>query len=122
VVHKCAKFILGNEKGVEIMFKEYGKLSAMLYEHKSPVGHSYDGDIEFYCNKLEGISSRVLEAGVGTGRVLIPLIKNGLVVDGVDLSFEMLEQCTINLGKHGVKADLYRQDLTKMSLPNKSVT
>ncbi|MCL2574059.1 MAG: class I SAM-dependent methyltransferase [Defluviitaleaceae bacterium] len=100
------------------MFKEYGELSTMLYEHKSPVGHSYGGDIEYYYDKLKSVSSPILEAGVGTGRVLIPLIQKGLKVDGVDLSPEMLAQCRTNLGKHGAEAELHHQDLTKMSLPS----
>lgn len=102
-----------------MMFKEYGELSTMLYEHKSPVGRSYGGDIEYYYDKLKGVSDLILEAGVGTGRVLIPLIQKGLKVDGVDLSSEMLAQCKVNLEKHGFDAELYQQDLTKMSLPNK---
>lgn len=101
------------------MFEEYGELSTMLYDHKNPVGRSYGGDIEYYYGKLKDISSLILEAGVGTGRVLIPLLQKGLKVDGVDLSPEMLAQCKANLERHGVNSALYQQDLTKMSLPNK---
>ena len=101
------------------MFKEYGALSTMLYEHKNPAGCSVGGDIEYYSSKLKSVSSLILEAGVGTGRMLIPLIQSGLNVEGVDLSPEMLAQCKINLEQHGIKADLYQQDLAKMSLPNK---
>ena len=101
------------------MFKEYGELSTILYEHTKPPGHSVGGDIEYYAGQLKGISAPILEAGVGTGRVLIPLISQGLEVDGVDLSPEMLAQCRINLEKHGLCAELFQQDLTNMSLPNK---
>ncbi|MCL2874142.1 MAG: class I SAM-dependent methyltransferase [Defluviitaleaceae bacterium] len=104
---------------VNIIFKEYGKLSTILYEHTKPIGRSVDGDIEYYSEMLKSISGSVLEAGVGTGRMLIPLIKRGLKVDGVDLSAEMLSQCKVNLEKHECKAKLYQQDLTKMSLPTK---
>jgi len=102
-----------------MMFKEYGELSTILYEHTKPTGRSVGGDIEYYSEKLKGISTRILEAGVGTGRFLIPLIQKGLKVDGVDLSAEMLAQCKVNLDKHRVVAELYQQDLTNMSLPNK---
>jgi len=30
------------------MFKEYGELSTRLYEHTKTIGHSIDGDIEYY--------------------------------------------------------------------------
>lgn len=101
------------------MFKEYGKLSTMLYEYTKPVGFSMDGDIEYYAKKLKNLSGRVLEAGVGTGRMLIPLIKYGITIDGIDISEEMLSQCKVNLDKHNVTAELYKQDLTALSLPHK---
>ncbi len=101
------------------MFKEYGELSTMLYEHTKPVGFSIDGDIEYYTEKLKNLSGRVLEAGVGTGRMLIPLIKYGITIDGVDISAEMLLQCKANMEKHNVTAELYEQDLTALSLPHK---
>lgn len=101
------------------MFKEYGELSTMLYEHTKPIGFSIAGDIEYYTEKLKNLSGRVLEAGVGTGRMLIPLIKEGITIDGVDISAEMLAQCKINMEKHNVNAELYEQDLTALSLPRK---
>ncbi|OQA42233.1 MAG: tellurite resistance protein TehB [Chloroflexi bacterium ADurb.Bin325] len=101
------------------MYREYGELSTMLYEFTKPIGYSIDGDIEYYSRKLENVTGRILEAGVGTGRMLIPLIKNGSIVDGVDSSAEMLKQCRLNLGKHGVEALLYEQDLVDLSLPHK---
>ena len=101
------------------MFKEYGELSTALYEATKPVGYSINGDIEYYLKELKGISSTILEAGVSTGRMLIPLVHNGLKVDGVDISPEMLERCRLNMENHGVSADLYEQDLTNMSLLNK---
>jgi len=101
------------------MFKEYGELSTMLYHHTKPIGRSVGGDIEFYADSLKGVTGGVLEAGVGTGRVLIPLIQQGFDVDGVDLSAEMLAQCKANLDKHGVTAGLFQQDLTTLDLPRK---
>ncbi len=101
------------------MHREYGELSTIFYELTKPVGFSIEGDMEYYSKKLAGIPGRVLEAGVGTGRMLIPLIKNGVIIDGVDLSAEMLEQCRINLQRHQVTATLYEQDLVDLSLPRK---
>ena len=101
------------------MFKEYGELSTILYELTKPTGHSVGGDIEYYYEKLKNIDAPILEAGVGTGRVLIPLVRKGLTVDGVDISSEMLAQCKINMEKHGVNANLYQKDLVDMLLPRK---
>ena len=101
------------------MHKEYGELSTKFYELSKPVGFSINGDIEYYFNKLENIKGKILDAGVGTGRMLIPFLKKGLDVDGVDLSPEMLEQCKINMKKHKVSAELFQQDLTQLSLKTK---
>lgn len=98
---------------------EYGTLSAMFYDCSKPPGHSLNGDIEFYQELLQGVPGRILEAGVGTGRLLIPLLQSGKVVDGVDLSGPMLEKCQANLDRHGLKATLYQQDLAHLSLPHR---
>ncbi|WP_130860339.1 class I SAM-dependent DNA methyltransferase [Gracilibacillus phocaeensis] len=99
------------------MFKEYGELSTKLYEHTKPIGHSIDGDIEYYEQKLTDRQGPILEAGVGTGRMLIPFLKKGIAIDGVDLSFDMLDQCKKNMQTHQVDTNLYQQDLMQLSLP-----
>ena len=101
------------------MFKEYGEMAATLYELTKPAGHSVDGDIEYYCGRLAGVKGKILEAGVGTGRMLVPLLQQGFDVDGVDISRPMLQRCEANLAKHGLTAKLYRQDLTELELPEK---
>ena len=101
------------------MFKEYGKLGTLLYEATKPIGFSVNGDIEYYTQKLKGLESKILEAGVGTGRMLIPFLKDGFIIDGVDNSPEMLAQCKVNMEKYGVYTNLFEQDLTNMSLPDK---
>lgn len=99
------------------MEREYRELSAKFYQVSKPVGFSINGDIEYYRKQLEGVSGLTLEAGVGTGRLLIPLIKSGIRMEGLDSSPEMLEQCRLNLEKHKVKAVLYEQNLIDLSLP-----
>ncbi|MGQ9547199.1 MAG: class I SAM-dependent methyltransferase [Roseiflexus sp.] len=49
-------------------------------------------------------SARILEAGVGTGRIAIPFIEAGYFYVGVDLSLRMMEQLRRKLGhqNHGV--------------------
>ena len=98
------------------MQKEYGPLSSYFYQLSKPVGFSIDGDIDYYINALEGVSGRILEAGVGTGRMLIPLIKEGFLVDGIDSSPDMLAQCRANLKAHELEARLYEGDLRQLSL------
>lgn len=104
------------------MFKEYGKLSTMVYDHTKPSGHSIDGDIEYFYQNIQEVSGRVLEAGVGTGRMLIPFLEKGINIDGVDTSNEMLDQCRINMKNRNVDTNLFHQDLIELSLPNKYKT
>ena len=43
-------------------------------------------------------AGRVLEIGVGTGRIALPLVREGLDLVGVDISSEMLERLRMNAG------------------------
>lgn len=104
------------------MFKEYGELSTKLYEVTKPVGHSLNGDMEYYLEKVKNRQGSVLEAGVGTGRMLIPLLKEGIAIDGVDISPEMLTQCKTNMQKYQVNTNLFNQDLIQLDLKQKYST
>lgn len=101
------------------MFQEYGKLSTELYEHTKPVGYSIDGDLAYYLEQAKKANGKVLEAGVGTGRLLIPFIEQGIDMEGVDLSPFMLEKCQENLDSRGLHAPLYEQDITTLDLPHR---
>jgi len=45
-------------------------------------------------------AGRVLEVGVGTGRIALPLVGQGVDLFGVDISSEMLERLRMNAGGH----------------------
>jgi SAM-dependent methyltransferase len=47
-------------------------------------------DIEFFKKYILGNYKKVLELGCGTGRLLIPLLKSGVSIDGLDNSSEMI--------------------------------
>ncbi|TDL30873.1 class I SAM-dependent methyltransferase [Jeotgalibacillus sp. S-D1] len=101
------------------MFSNYGKLSTEVYQHTKPVGHSIDGDIEYYKERLKGCRGRILEAGAGTGRMLIPLLEEGFLIDGIDYSKDMLDFCRQQCEKRGLNPDLYEGVLQYFSLPSK---
>lgn len=54
--------------------------------------------------------ARVLELGVGNGRVLVPLAVAGLQAVGVDRSGEVLERAAGLAAQHGVHLDLLEHD------------
>jgi SAM-dependent methyltransferase len=54
-------------------------------------------DVQFYVDEARGAGGRVLEVGCGTGRILLPIARAGLPVDGMDASSQMLERCEAKL-------------------------
>ncbi len=54
-------------------------------------------DVDFYVEMAEAAGGPVLEAGCGTGRILIPTARAGVTITGLDLSPPMLEVCRARL-------------------------
>lgn len=98
------------------MLGYYSKLSTEVYGVDKPIGTSF-GDVEFYLDRLAGITGgRILEPATGTGRMLVPLLENGLTVDGFDSSGEMLEMCKKNCAERGLRPNLFEADMKTFSL------
>ncbi|MFX1299012.1 MAG: methyltransferase domain-containing protein, partial [Promethearchaeota archaeon] len=51
---------------------------------------SHVRDVNFYKKEAEKATEKILEIGVGTGRIYIPLLKRGLDVYGIDVSEEKI--------------------------------
>jgi len=68
-------------------------------------------DINYYKDVIGNNTQKVLELACGTGRLMIPLLKNGHEVDGVDISPQMLKICRDKLNKENLCAGLYEQDI-----------
>lgn len=82
----------------------YGSLCAEIYDLDKPAGALHD--IGYYTTALRGLGGPVLEAGVGTGRLLIPLLEAGIEAVGFDASAEMLAVCRRNCESRGLAPDL----------------
>src|SRR5246500_344072 len=87
-----------------------------------PIARLYDAwstgvveDISFYVDEALAAGGPVVELGVGTGRVAIPVAMAGVDVIGVDSSAEMLAVCRQRADESGVGAriDLRLGDLRK---------
>lgn len=96
----------------------YSELAAEVYDIDKPVGHSF-GDVEFYRERLGSCAGRILEPAVGSGRVLIPLLEAGLIVDGIDNSPKMLAACRARCVERGLDPVLHEADIASFSLPDK---
>ena len=73
-------------------------------------------DIKYYKEALGNKPQSVLELACGTGRLMIPFIKSGNEVDGVDISPEMLKICRDKLNKENLEADLHEMDIVNFKI------
>jgi ubiquinone/menaquinone biosynthesis C-methylase UbiE len=60
--------------------------------------------------------ARVLEIGIGTGRISIPLLRRGLRVSGVDLSILMMKRLVAKLADATALPALIQADATRLPL------
>ncbi|CAM5417386.1 SAM-dependent methyltransferase [Aquamicrobium terrae] len=96
------------------MQNRYATLAAWVYELDKPIGRSF-GDVEFYLERLKGVSGPVLEPAVGNGRLFVPLLEAGLDVKGFDASEEMLAYCRTACASRSLPAPLSRQTFEAFS-------
>ncbi len=57
------------------------------------------GDVEFYVDFAHSLGDSALEIASGTGRVLLPMAREGIKVTGLDLSELMLARCRDKLAE-----------------------
>ena len=71
----------------------YDSISRMgeLYDLASP--YAKRADAAFYLEEAEKSRGRVLEVACGTGRILLPIAREGIAITGIDQSPFMLERC-----------------------------
>ncbi|SDW20755.1 class I SAM-dependent methyltransferase [Paenibacillus sp. CF384] len=100
-------------------YSYYGKLCTEVYDLTKRVGQSLGGDLEYYQERLSGCKGRILEAMVGSGRVIIPLLEAGLLVDGVDYSPDMLASCRKRCEDRGLNVRLFESNLVELDLPDR---
>jgi SAM-dependent methyltransferase len=81
---------------------------AELYD---PWSVSVTEDVGFYLEEARASGGPVVELGVGTGRIAIPIAADGIRVIGVDSSHGMLEVCRRHAQLAGVELDLRFGDL-----------
>ncbi|MBI1278877.1 MAG: methyltransferase domain-containing protein [Anaerolineaceae bacterium] len=74
-------------------------------------------EIAYYQRQIEQHGQPALDAGCGTGRLLIPLLRAGLDVDGCDVSGDMLAYCQQTAEREGLSPKLYQQALHGLNLP-----
>jgi SAM-dependent methyltransferase len=81
---------------------------AELYD---PWSASVVEDVAFYLEEARRSGGPVLELGVGTGRIAVPIAADGIRVIGIDSSRGMLAVCARRAALAGVELDLRVGDL-----------
>nr|AGC71183.1 methyltransferase [uncultured bacterium A1Q1_fos_568] len=87
----------------------YGRGFADVYDRWYPPDDSTDQAVRLI-SELAGPAGHVLELGVGTGRLAVPLAAAGHTVVGLDSSAEMLEQLAAKLGPDSTDLSAGRAD------------
>jgi SAM-dependent methyltransferase len=74
-------------------------------------------ELAFYQDIVERDGQPALDLACGTGRLLLPLLRAGLDVDGCDLSPDMLALCRQQAARDGLTPNLYAQAMHALDLP-----
>ena len=78
---------------------------------------SYQAPVSFFADLIRNGGEPALELGCGTGHPLLPLVAQGLQVEGLDSSSDMLAQCKAKAQTQGVQVTLYQQEMQNLALP-----
>jgi SAM-dependent methyltransferase len=76
-------------------------------------------ELAFYRAFVERDGQPALDLACGTGRLLLPLLRAGLDVDGCDLSPDMLALCRERGERDGLAPRLYAQAMHALDLPRR---
>jgi SAM-dependent methyltransferase len=94
------------------------KVGDLIYD-----GNIYDGlntflfDLQFYKKWLpKNKNAKILELCCGTGRLTLPIAKDGYNICGVDYSSSMLEQAKVKAYEVGLKIDFIQADIRTLNL------
>jgi SAM-dependent methyltransferase len=76
----------------------------------------------FYLDVIKKYGQPILDVGCGAGRLILDFLSQGMDIDGVDISPEMISLCKQNAERKGLKPNLYIQSMTELQLPRKYKT
>ena len=74
-------------------------------------------EIPFFLQEIARHGQPVLDVACGTGRVLLPLLRAGIDIDGNDISKDMLHYCQSKAASQGLNLHLYNYSMHAFELP-----
>lgn len=98
----------------------YGNLCSRFYD--ATKSYAPQQEVDFYASFIQQNPGRVLEAMSGSGRLQIPLLQRGYLVDGVDNSPTMLARCHARCAELTLQPEIYEQPLEELNLPHQYAT
>jgi SAM-dependent methyltransferase len=93
----------------------YGDAHAKVYDRIYGARFSPESAVAALANAA-GPGGRLLELGVGTGRLALPLARRGIRVEAIEASAAMIEQVRSQAGSELI--DIFKTDMTEFSLPH----
>ena len=93
----------------------YHNQFAKLYDYHI---EGVEGDVEFYLDFFKDFKGNILEIGAGTGRITIPLAKQGHNITALDVSKDMLEILTNKAKNEGLEIPTLQADMRDFVFSN----
>jgi SAM-dependent methyltransferase len=91
----------------------YGLVARWWAEFNAPEPR----EVDYYGTAIRRFGEPALDLGCGTGRILVPLLEQGLDVDGVDISADMIGFAAARAAEAGYGPLLVAQALHELELP-----
>lgn len=74
-------------------------------------------ELDFFRWAISRYGEPALDLACGTGRLLLPLLADGIDIDGCDVSGDMLAHCRRKAQAEGLSTDLFQQPMDALDLP-----
>ena len=74
-------------------------------------------ELPYYQKQIDRFGQPVLDLACGTGRLLLPILRSGIDVDGCDISTDMLYHCREQAVRIGFHPQLFEMPMHELDLP-----
>ena len=78
-----------------------------------------DAEVAFYRDLIAANGGTALDLACGSGRLLLPLVRAGLTVEGCDISQDMIAQCARRAAQDNLTVALHCQPMHALALPGR---
>jgi SAM-dependent methyltransferase len=101
----------------ESRYMSWTGLAAQVWDPSG--GDEPQKDHAYLRRVIENNGGPALDVGCGTGRLLLRYLADGLDVEGIDSSADMLAFCQEKANQQGLPAKLFQQSMHELDLPRK---